>query len=170
MNVWVLAPEAISGGVKSTTRYRKQGSGKKSSKSAACAPQRVNSGRKGGLAAKKAARRRRDAQDLSRRHAEGGDTLGQTTSRSPHSPITPIDMTPYQSVGSSFYPSCSPGLSHTNLESTSLDCSNVTGVADVGPDAPLFYHDDYSTTRPMPDFALYSTRDADPNMDPFLSL
>jgi hypothetical protein len=130
----------------------------------ACAPQRVNSGRKGGLAAKKAARRRKDAQDLSRRHAESIQSVDQTTSHPSRSPITPLDLTPYQSTEKSWYTSCSPVQGHANLESADLNYDTVTGVADVGPEVSLFYNEEYDTTRHLADFPLFDTV----NMDPFL--
>ena len=53
--IWVLAESALQEGVKSTTRYRKQNSNKKSLKTAHPARQRQLSGAKGGKAAKKSA-------------------------------------------------------------------------------------------------------------------
>ncbi|KAK2806848.1 hypothetical protein FQN51_005648 [Onygenales sp. PD_10] len=61
-NVWVLTEDAIRKGVQSTTRYRKPGIHKKSSKSEHPAPQRQRSGAKGGKAAKKAAKLKRELQ------------------------------------------------------------------------------------------------------------
>ncbi|PGH09259.1 hypothetical protein GX51_00701 [Blastomyces parvus] len=62
-NVWVLTKEALQNGVQSTTRYRKLGTHKKSSKSEHPAPQRQRSGAKGGRAAKKNAKMRRVKQE-----------------------------------------------------------------------------------------------------------
>ena len=53
--IWVLADSALEEGVKSTTRYRKHNSNKKSCKTDHPAPQRQISGAKGGKAAKKSA-------------------------------------------------------------------------------------------------------------------
>ncbi|EEQ86600.2 forkhead domain-containing protein [Blastomyces dermatitidis ER-3] len=62
-NVWVLTKEALQNGVQSTTRYRKLGTHKKSSKSEHPAPQRQSSGAKGGKAAKRNAKMRRVNQE-----------------------------------------------------------------------------------------------------------
>ncbi|OJD27464.1 hypothetical protein ACJ73_01137 [Blastomyces percursus] len=61
-NVWVLTKEALQNGVQSTTRYRKLGPHKKSSKSDHPAP-RQRSGAKGGKAAKRNAKMRRVDQE-----------------------------------------------------------------------------------------------------------
>jgi hypothetical protein len=79
-------------------------------------------------------------------------------------------MTPSQSIGSCFYPSSSPIQHHVNLESSSLHYSTVIGVADVGPEVPLFGDDnEYNTNRPVGDFSLFDTSEVDANMDPFLT-
>jgi hypothetical protein len=62
-SVWVLTENAIKDGVQSTTRYRKTGSGKKTHTSRAPAPLRQRSGARGGRAARRAAKLRRNEQD-----------------------------------------------------------------------------------------------------------
>ncbi|KAJ9645462.1 hypothetical protein H2204_001042 [Knufia peltigerae] len=58
-SVWVLTEDAIKNGIQSTTRYRKTGGGKRHNGHRAPAIQRQRSGAKGGRAASRAARQRR---------------------------------------------------------------------------------------------------------------
>ncbi|KAF2458434.1 hypothetical protein BDY21DRAFT_302623 [Lineolata rhizophorae] len=63
-NAWRLTSEALLHGVKSTTRYRSKTPHKRNSRSHVPAPQRQASGAKGGLAAKKAHMRQKQAERL----------------------------------------------------------------------------------------------------------
>ncbi|KAI1619646.1 hypothetical protein EDD37DRAFT_570799 [Exophiala viscosa] len=58
-SVWILTEDAIKNGVQSTTRYRKTGGGKRGLGHRVAAIQRQRSGAKGGRAASRAARQRR---------------------------------------------------------------------------------------------------------------
>ena len=58
-SVWILTEDAIQNGVHSTTRYRKTGGGKRGLGHRVAAIQRQRSGAKGGRAASRAARQRR---------------------------------------------------------------------------------------------------------------
>ncbi|KAL6253084.1 hypothetical protein RBB50_000804 [Rhinocladiella similis] len=58
-SIWILTDDAIKNGVQSTTRYRKAGGGKRHNGHRAPAVQRQRSGAKGGRAASRAARQRR---------------------------------------------------------------------------------------------------------------
>src|SRR5436190_24148529 len=87
-SVWVLTENAIKGGVQSTTRYRKTGSGKKSHNSGTPAPLRQRSGARGGRAARRAAKLRRNEQD---QFSEGLPFPGMPSP--PHS-YTALDGTP----------------------------------------------------------------------------
>jgi Forkhead domain len=68
-SVWILTEDAIRHGVQSTTRYRKHGSNKKTNRTRIPAPLRQRSGAKGGRAARRAARLRREEQ-MSRQRSE----------------------------------------------------------------------------------------------------
>lgn len=61
-SVWILTDDAIKYGVQSTTRYRKHGSNKKTNRTRTPAPLRQRSGAKGGRAARRAAKLRREEQ------------------------------------------------------------------------------------------------------------
>ncbi len=61
-SVWILTEDAIRHGVQSTTRYRKHGSNKKTNRARIPAPLRQRSGAKGGRAARRAAKLRREEQ------------------------------------------------------------------------------------------------------------
>ena len=58
--MWILTENAIRNGVQSTTRYRKHGSNKKTNRARIPAPLRQRSGAKGGRAARRAAKLRRE--------------------------------------------------------------------------------------------------------------
>lgn len=74
-SVWVLTEEAVRHGVQSTTRYRKHGSNKKQNRAKIPAPLRQRSGAKGGRAARRAARLRREEQ----MHSQGSGSVTQTS-------------------------------------------------------------------------------------------
>ena len=61
-SVWILTEDAIRHGVQSTTRYRKHGSNKKTNRARIPALLRQRSGAKGGRAARRAAKLRREEQ------------------------------------------------------------------------------------------------------------
>lgn len=127
--------------MKSTTRYRKFSSNKKTIKSEAPAPQRQRSGSKGGKAARKAAKSRRSARldelktfryheglPMDIRSASAIDDQDQTTQtffspkrmpyylHTPHPPTTPLIP-----------------------EDMSYTFSDITGCAPATPNDPLFY-------------------------------
>ena len=98
--VWVLEASAIMEGVKSTTRYRKTNSNKKAGRAEHPAPQRQRSGAKGGKAAKKAARQRRNGRPVDYRSYR--QAYGNIFDASPHTTdpdrdefltMTPINQT-----------------------------------------------------------------------------
>ena len=102
--MWILTEDAIRHGVQSTTRYRKHGSNKKTNRARIPAPLRQRSGAKGGRAARRAAKLRREEQ-LSRQssasvsqsatypHFYGSQGLGRTSLEADYfsvtSPLTP---------------------------------------------------------------------------------
>ena len=161
VNVWVLAPEAISNGVKSTTRYRKHGASKKSNKLVPSAPQRQRSGRKGGLAAKKAARLRRAAEEHLKRH--GGDSNVEIGNFAPCSPLTPNDITE-DSLYSPFDPYYSSNIPDSNYMAQTMDYTSVHSTSNNIAEFGLFY-DDEEAQRNEPKYALFN----DAQIDPILS-
>jgi hypothetical protein len=76
-SVWILTADAIRHGVQSTTRYRKHGSNKKTNRTRTPAPLRQRSGAKGGRAARRAARLRREEQ----MHRQGCHALQQNSTK-----------------------------------------------------------------------------------------
>lgn len=92
-SVWILTADAVRHGVQSTTRYRKNGSNKKANRARVPAPLRQRSGAKGGRAARRAARLRREEQ-ISRQggvlrsgcgRSAGGSGASSSSSSSPSS-------------------------------------------------------------------------------------
>jgi hypothetical protein len=74
-SVWILTEDAVRHGVQSTTRYRKHGSNKKTNRTRTPAPLRQRSGAKGGRAARRAARLRREEQ----MNRQGTDSVSQSS-------------------------------------------------------------------------------------------
>ncbi|KAL1956745.1 hypothetical protein VTO42DRAFT_6895 [Malbranchea cinnamomea] len=135
-NVWALTEEAIRNGVQSTTRYRKQGS--KKTKSEHPVPQRQRSGAKGGRAAKRSARVRRAARDLTPKTEPDLPTVSITTSlpqseRHTHYMTTTVEHPQPLSLAT-------PRLGITALDE--YDFRRIIQCTDVSPDFPLFYYDD----------------------------
>ncbi|KAL1858698.1 hypothetical protein Plec18170_002904 [Paecilomyces lecythidis] len=134
VNYWKLTEDAIKcGRVESTTRYRKQGSHKKSMKSDHPAPQRQRSGAKGGRAAKISARRKRAKQEEQKIeqycHSQSGaiDSLQDQDSHPATGRNFPHAVTPPTPLAVSF-----PDV---------YGMESVIGCADVPVDSPLFYQD-----------------------------
>lgn len=96
-SVWVLTGHAIKHGVQSTTRYRKTGTTKKGVGSRIPAIQRQRSGAKGGRAARRAARLKRQEEGQRRTRTvltENGSQISFGHSRSPL-PIAPDQWSNY---------------------------------------------------------------------------
>lgn len=116
--MWVLTEHAIKNGVQSTTRYRKNGNSKKSTSNRTPAIQRQRSGAKGGRAARRAARaKRNEHQALSTRtHYSNLDSPASfshtpsplSTSRDQWSAYGDSPITPSEAS----FPSTSYGLPH----------------------------------------------------------
>ncbi|EAS33546.2 uncharacterized protein CIMG_04570 [Coccidioides immitis RS] len=131
-NVWVLTERAIKHGVQSTTRYRKPGIHKKTTKSEQPAPQRQRSGAKGGRAAKKAAKFRRALQEAQR--------AGENHSSSRHMQSDNAEgIAAYTTHGEQEQP-ISPANLEMNLTLGGYNFSDLSGCTDLPPESPIFYH------------------------------
>jgi hypothetical protein len=107
-SVWILTEDAIRHGVQSTTRYRKHGSNKKTNRTRIPAPLRQRSGAKGGRAARRAAKLRREEQ----MNRQGSSSLSQNARVSTFYGLTTADRTSqeadYFSVASPLTPENEP--------------------------------------------------------------
>ena len=81
--MWVLTEYAKQYGVQSTTRYRKNGTSKKASANRVPAVQRQRSGAKGGRAARRAARLKRQEEGHRRNFTTQPEAEGQSPYQSP---------------------------------------------------------------------------------------
>ena len=126
-SVWVLTENAIKNGVQSTTRYRKTGSGKKAPGSRTPAPLRQRSGARGGRAARRAAKLRRNE------HCHQPDRLSFTNFATPPDAYLGIHARPcdvdYISV-------CTPT---TPTNNPSFGLSSATNVSAYPTELPLYY-------------------------------
>jgi hypothetical protein len=134
-NVWVLTEEAIQHGVKSTTRYRKPTSNKKTSRTDPPAPQRQRSGAKGGRAAKKWAKNRRLAHDVS---SSNGVPAGSLASYSCSEPLIPN----YTTTTTDYVQPLSITTPRRKPELDGYDFSQIVECTTYPAGSPIFYHDD----------------------------
>ncbi|KAG7007009.1 hypothetical protein G7Y79_00012g033450 [Physcia stellaris] len=150
--IWVLADSALEEGVKSTTRYRKQNSNKKGSKTENPALQRQLSGAKGGKAAKKSAanasklaasrlRRTVRPENTSPSFFHNSRKVPQLSAIDENSSSQQQHQLPYRPDAGPYYrhtPTSTPLLSSS--EPRTFDYGGIIGCA---PDmeGPLFYDD-----------------------------
>ncbi|KAL8916399.1 MAG: hypothetical protein Q9208_008546 [Pyrenodesmia sp. 3 TL-2023] len=142
--IWVLEPSALVEGVKSTTRYRKPGSNKKSAKARQPAPERQRSGAKGGKAARKAAKMRRSARfarpDLRMREDVPLPSIEVAASSNAGQPLTPSSLWMPENEDYLFS-TASRSLSPMRSERTMYDYADIGGVTSLLPNGPLFAGD-----------------------------
>ncbi|KAI9812967.1 MAG: hypothetical protein M1832_006446 [Thelocarpon impressellum] len=146
---WQLQPEAVTGGVKSTTRYRKPGPNKKVRKSEAPAIQRQASGRKGGQAAKrgKAAKSRREKAAAAASPSQRQPEVGQVAAEQACLPPTPFYRGPSTPDSTALHGLNYPNYLHRSATVPSPQArseqymyayDDVVGVASSGNEEPLF--------------------------------
>ena len=142
--IWVLEPSALVDGVKSTTRYRKAGSNKKSGKGRHPAPERQRSGAKGGKAARKVARLRRSAR------CEGSRPRGREDMPLQHVELPALNITSQPPTPSSmwtpggvetFFSAASRSSTPLPTQQTIYDFGDIDGVTSIVPNGPLFPED-----------------------------
>ena len=144
--IWVLEPTAVEEGVKSTTRYRKCNSNRKTGKGDQPAPQRQRSGAKGGKAAKKAAKTRRSARfgaHTKLRYVQTASVVSPAISIS--ATENPNRMIPEAGFEHShhmpYYLSTPTSSSNSSaVDPKSYGYEDITGCSHVRDD-PLFYED-----------------------------
>lgn len=159
--IWILEPAAILDGVKSTTRYRKLSSNKKSIKAECLIPQRQRSGAKGGKAARKAAKVRRYTRLDGPRTFHFHDTPPDHTSLASEIPSCdqkPIDNATFPFSTMPYYLSSPPNIltppdtltpftsptedspvSSMIAGNVSYGFASIAGCAPRAPRDPLFY-------------------------------
>ncbi|KAL8907783.1 MAG: hypothetical protein Q9207_001186 [Kuettlingeria erythrocarpa] len=142
--IWVLEPSALVEGIKSTTRYRKPGSNKKSAKARQPAPERQRSGAKGGKAARKAAKMRRSARfdgpDFRMREDVPFPSIEVVTSSNAGQALTPSSVWMHENE-EYLFGNASRSLSPMTSERTMYDYGDIGGVTSMLPNGPLFAGD-----------------------------
>ncbi|KAL8722216.1 MAG: hypothetical protein Q9225_001261 [Loekoesia sp. 1 TL-2023] len=142
--IWVLEPSALVDGVKSTTRYRKPGSNKKTGRGRHPAPERQRSGAKGGKAARKAAKIRQSAR-LEGARPRGREDIPLQSVEVSASNITGQPPTP-SSIWTpdgieSFLSASSRALTPITAQQAFYDYGDIGGVTSMVPNGPLFPED-----------------------------
>ncbi|KAL8713327.1 MAG: hypothetical protein Q9220_002526 [cf. Caloplaca sp. 1 TL-2023] len=139
--IWVLEPSAITDGIKSTTRYRKQGSNKKVHKSGHPAPERQRSGAKGGKATRKAAKTRRDPPSKEARAQKKEDiplpSVEVPTMNSSEQPLTPASIWTNDSI-ETFWGTVNQSLSPLPTMQGTYGFESIAGVTNALPADSLF--------------------------------
>ncbi|KAL9595621.1 MAG: hypothetical protein Q9219_006327 [cf. Caloplaca sp. 3 TL-2023] len=139
--IWVLEPSALVDGVKSTTRFRKSGSSKKTGKAKHPAPERQRSGAKGGKAARKAARLRHSARSAGVGPLAREDiplpSIELPNSNTSGQPLTPSSMWTPDSL-ESFLSMASRPMTPMTSGQAMYDYGDIEGVTSMMPDGPLF--------------------------------
>ncbi|SLM37727.1 Winged helix-turn-helix DNA-binding domain [Lasallia pustulata] len=142
--IWVLDRSALEGGVKSTTRFRKNVPNKKVGKSEHPAPQRQRSGAKGGKAAKKAAKLRRSARFNESKglpYVDRAAVDAKPAFNTRNSGLSAADTVPYHSSGWPYsIPTPNTTTHSPDLYETSYGYEQIVGCADGLPSEPLFYN------------------------------
>ncbi|MCJ1248848.1 hypothetical protein MMC30_006069 [Trapelia coarctata] len=140
--VWVLEQSALENGVESTTRYRKLGSNKKSSRVEPVAAQRQRSGAKGGKATKKSAKLRRTtrSEQPQRRELEEAsqDQIPASMRYQDHQSL--LDNDPYE-MDTLPYPAHTPPLTVQSsiAETSPYGFEDIAGCVPSLDNEPLFY-------------------------------
>lgn len=140
--IWVLEESALFEGVKSTTRYRKHNANRKVGKGETPAPQRQQSGAKGGKAARKSAKMRRSSrmdESMPFQHEEGNPTVFSSTSmmeshaRGVADGSFPSDSVPY------YIQTPTPPMKPLLLEDHHYSYPSIATYASTSTDEGLFY-------------------------------
>ncbi|KAI9755779.1 MAG: hypothetical protein M4579_004142 [Chaenotheca gracillima] len=152
--IWVLEPDAVEDGVKSTTRYRKLGVNKRARKSATPAVQRQASGRKGGRAAKRGQRAGvRKPESFEPRTALHSIERAYTSYDAP--PVTPLgeDLSPGRDLDAPYYGmALTPTTPQSLREPSSCMLQDVIGVSGDYANEPLFCGEDEPGSIDSADF------------------
>jgi hypothetical protein len=120
--------------VQSTTRYRKPGIHKKSTKTGHPAPQRQRSGARGGRAARKSAKFRRAVQ-----HSQKADCVESGTDFIDHQFNN--DNFSFQTPEATYTQTPSSTLPKLSLSVDDYSLGNVFGCTKLSDHSPLFYND-----------------------------
>ena len=160
--IWVLEPSAMEKGVESTTRYRRTGPGKKTSRTEPAATQRQRSGAKGGKAARRVAKLKRCAkleESKAPRCLEKG-TDDQQASFSSENNFDP-NLIEYDLTQIPYYMATPTSTVHSPFDSdmSRYSYGDIIGCAGSLDNEPLFY-DEFEHA---PDPALPSSSLREPN-------